>query len=119
MWVRWIPDFFRFWAGRGWDARIKELAKAGVHSLGLLTNIALDEAGMKAVLQLDVSVRPADFVPSAKLLMSWATFRPMSEMEIKDVAQRAVSQLPPQFSLGDHKMALVVGGHEDAAVEPT
>ena len=55
------------------DAQILALAESGVDYIGMFAHLASDEVDMmpsfRAVLDLDVETRPADFIPRAKLLV--------------------------------------------------
>ena len=58
---------------------IQKLCESGVADIATVAHLAQDEPGMiayfKAVFEIDAEVRPADFVPRAKLLVAWTASR--------------------------------------------
>ena len=89
---------------------IQKLATLGVDDIATFAHLAQDEAGManffKSALEIDVDARPADFILRSKLLVAWSSSRARCEIEVREQAQRAVQQLPPQLTLGDHETSL-------------
>ena len=89
---------------------IQKLATLGVEDIATFAHLAQDETGMasffKASLEVDVDARPTDFILRSKLLVAWSSSRARCEIEVREQAQRAVQQLPPQLTLGDHETSL-------------
>lgn len=85
------------------------LVNTKVLSAGLFGHIAKDEDGviafLKATCNIDVEQRAEDWIIRSQLLMAWESCRTRGQVEIKEAAQRAVCQLPPQLALGDHERA--------------
>ena len=86
-----------------------KLGSANCTSAVLFGNITEEEKEMvlylKAAADLDVTLRPDDFLPRARLLSVWRSCRARQDFEVKHVAQRAVENLPPQTTDQDFTLA--------------
>ena len=91
------------------EENMGKLGTAGCKTMALFGHIGKDEASLgeylKAVLNLDSSARPQDFIPIAQLVIVWTACRKRTEVETEAQAQRVVNHLPPQLTAEDHSAA--------------
>ena len=86
-----------------------KLGHANCTSSVLFGSITEEEKEMvlylKSAADLDVTLRPDDFLPRARLLSVWRSCRARQDFEVRHVAQRAVENLPPQTTDQDFGLA--------------
>ena len=83
------------------DAEILEIAVFG--NVGSSKDKV--EEFLKLVIDVDPSLRPAEFALKAKLLTIWESCRTRIEVEAKTSAERQVANLPPQISPDEYEAA--------------
>lgn len=90
------------------DPVILKFAAADCCEISVYGNIGSDKKDVEGVLQAVVDVdptqRPADFILRAKLLTVWEACRTRMDVENKDNAERHISNLPPRITPDEYEM---------------